>query len=210
MTTIEPALHSIDCHFAALIQRLAVKPSPELELAAKLVSRFRADGHVCVPLRDLTTAVMSLVGSNEPLPDRAKWRDKLGASGVVGEPGEFKPLILDATDRLYLQRYWKYENAVANDLRARLSKRRDDFDYLLLKEQLERLFPEKSDLQKLAAFCAAISNLCLISGAPGTGKTRTIISICALLIALNRGRQLRFALAAPTGKAAARLKESIT
>src|SRR6267378_605798 len=119
MATTEPALNSIDFHFAALMQRLAVKPSPELELGAKLVSRFRADGHVCVPLRDLSPTEASLVGISEPLPDRANWAKKLRASGVVGEPGEFKPLILDAKDRLYLQRYWKYENTVADSLRAR-------------------------------------------------------------------------------------------
>jgi exodeoxyribonuclease V alpha subunit len=71
------------------------------------------------------------------------------------------------------------------------------------------LFPDPSDLQKVAAFVAATSRLCVISGAPGTGKTRTIVLICALLITLAGKHELSFALAAPTGKAAARLKETI-
>src|SRR4030095_3002611 len=84
-----------------------------------------------------------------------------------------------------------------------------DWDPAELARNLVKLFPEKADLQKVAAFVAATSRLCVISGAPGTGKTRTIVLICALLIALAGKRELNFALAAPTGKAAARLKETI-
>src|SRR2546430_1523270 len=80
---------------------------------------------------------------------------------------------------------------------------------LELASNLAKLFPAQSDLQKVAVFVAAASRLCVISGAPGTGKTRTIVLICALLIALAGERELNFALAAPTGKAAARLKETI-
>src|SRR5437667_12120569 len=84
-----------------------------------------------------------------------------------------------------------------------------DFNRTELAKNLEKLFPAQSDLQKVAAFVAATSHLCVISGAPGTGKTRTIVLICALLIALAGKRELNFALAAPTGKAAARLQETI-
>jgi exodeoxyribonuclease V alpha subunit len=84
-----------------------------------------------------------------------------------------------------------------------------DFDPGDLAQGIAELFPGPSDLQKVAAFVAATSRLCVISGAPGTGKTRTIVLICALLIRLAVKRELTFALAAPTGKAAARLKETI-
>ena len=59
-----------------------------------------------------------------------------------------------------------------------------DFDPADLAQSIAELFPGPSDLQKLAAFVAATSRLCVISGAPGTGKTRTIVLICALLINL--------------------------
>src|SRR5438094_2398864 len=138
------------------------------------------------------------------------WLKKLHASGVVGEPGEFAPLILDKAERLYLQRYWKYEDELGRNLQARLKDNPiRDFNQTKLAQNLEKLFPVQSDLQKVAAFVAATSRLCVISGAPGTGKTRTIVLICALLIALAGKRELNFALAAPTGKAAARLKETI-
>src|SRR5438094_8832303 len=138
------------------------------------------------------------------------WLKKLHASGVVGEPGEFAPLILDKAERLYLQRYWKYEDELGRNLQARLKDNPiRDFNQTKLAQNLEKLFPVQSDLQKVAAFVAATSRLCVISGAPGTGKTRTIVLICALLIALAGKRELNFALAAPTGKAAARLKETV-
>src|SRR6478752_790152 len=209
MGTLELEVHFIDRHFAALINRLAKIPSPELELAAKLVSNFRERGDVCVALRAITASDASKIGGPD-IPPLRSWVRKLRASGVVGKPGEFAPLILDENERLYLQRYWKYEDELAHNLQARL---RDspirDFNETELASNLAKLFPAQSDLQKVAAFVAATSRLCVISGAPGTGKTRTIVLICALLIRLAAKRELTFALAAPTGKAAARLKETI-
>jgi exodeoxyribonuclease V alpha subunit len=209
MVTPELEVHFIDHHFAALMNRLAKVPSPELELAAKLVSNFRGRGDVCVALRTITSTDASKIGGPD-VPPLKNWLRKLRASGVVGGPGEFAPLILDKAERLYLQRYWKYEHDLGRNLQARL---RDnpirDFNQTELAKNLVKLFPVQSDLQKVAAFVAATSRLCVISGAPGTGKTRTIVLICALLIALAGKRELNFALAAPTGKAAARLKETI-
>src|SRR6266403_4241115 len=209
MGTLELEVHFIDRHFAALINRLAKIPSPELELAAKLVSNFRERGDVCVALRAITGSDASKIGGPD-IPPLHSWVRKLRASGVVGKPGEFAPLILDENERLYLQRYWKYEDELARNLRARLREHPiRDFNHTELASNLAKLFPAQSDLQKVAAFVAATSRLCVISGAPGTGKTRTIVLICALLIRLAAKRELTFALAAPTGKAAARLKETI-
>ena len=209
MAKPEVEIDFIDQHFAALMNRLAKVPSPELKLAAKLVSNFRARGDVCVPLRDVTSTEAEKMGVTE-VPPLKDWVNKLRSSGVVGDPGEFAPLILDQSDRLYLQRYWKYEDELGRNLQARLrDKLPRDFDPADLAQGIAELFPGPSDLQKVAAFVAATSRLCVISGAPGTGKTRTIVLICALLITLAGKHELTFALAAPTGKAAARLKETI-
>src|SRR5437763_4070653 len=102
MATPELEIDFIDQHFAALLNRLAKVQSPELELAAKLISNFRARGDVCVPLPDVTPTEAEKMGSTE-VPALKSWVKKLRASGVVGEPGEFAPLILDKGDRLYLQ-----------------------------------------------------------------------------------------------------------
>jgi len=209
MATPQLEIDFIDQHFAALMNRLAKVPSPELELAAKLVSNFRARGDICVPLRNVTATEAEKMGSTD-VPALKNWVKKLRSSGVVGDPGEFAPLILDQSDRLYLQRYWKYEDELGRNLQARLrDKSPRDFDPAGLAQGIAELFPGPSDLQKLAAFVAATSRLCVISGAPGTGKTRTIVFICALLNTLAGKHELSFALAAPTGKAAARLKETI-
>jgi exodeoxyribonuclease V alpha subunit len=162
-----------------------------------------------VPLREVTATEAEKMGGTE-VPALKDWVNKLRSSGVVGDPGKFAPLILDQSDRLYFQRYWKYEDELGRNLQARLrDKLPRDFDPAVLAKSIAELFPGPSDLQKVAAFLAATSRLCVISGAPGTGKTRTIVLICALLITLAEKRELSFALAAPTGKAAARLKETI-
>src|SRR5215471_16074278 len=119
MATPELEIAFIDQHFAAMMNRLAKVPSPELELAAKLVSNFRGRGDVCVPLRNVTSNEAEKMGSTG-LPALKNWVKKLRSSGVVGDPGEFAPLILDQSDRLYLQRYWKYEDELGRSLQARL------------------------------------------------------------------------------------------
>jgi exodeoxyribonuclease V alpha subunit len=209
MAPPELEFHFIDQHFAALMNRLAKVPSPELELAAKLVSNFRERGDVCVALPSVTSTDASNIGGPD-VPPLKNWITRLRASGVVGWPGEFTPLILDKKERLYLHRYWKYEDELGRHLETRMRENPIcEFDQTELAKNLATLFPSQADLQKVAAFVAATSRLCVISGAPGTGKTRTIVLICALLIALAGKHELNFALAAPTGKAAARLKETI-
>lgn len=202
---------ALDRHFAELVGRLADKRNPELELAALLVSRHQTSGNICLPLPEIAGQSLpeSLLGFDRA-PKAAAWAKKLRASGMVGAPGEFKPLILDGHDRLYLRRYWEYESFLAEAIKARLSGPAPDIDGKLLKDGLSRLFPEsgETDWQRVAATKAVTKNFSVITGGPGTGKTRTIVAILALLIE-QAGKPLRLALAAPSGKAAARLKESI-
>lgn len=197
----------IDQRFAALLQRLASKPSPELELAARLLSQFQSEGHICLPLREITVETIARAGLEAPLPKRALWVKKLRESGVAGGAGELRPLILDEAERLYLQRYWQYETAVARNIGERLARNSTE-EQGQLPETFAGLFTNESQLQKLAAIVAATSSLTAISGAPGTGKTHAIVTICALLVALSN--EIKIALTAPTGKAAARLREALS
>ncbi|MEA3209279.1 MAG: exodeoxyribonuclease alpha subunit [Chthoniobacter sp.] len=187
----------LDAHFAAMMVKLNGAPNPDLELAARTVSAWRAEGHICLPLAAL--------GGDD-------WAKKLGSSRVVGAPGEFKPLILDAGGRLYLQRYWQYERDLAAAIQARVG-RAAACDTALLAAGLKRYFrsPERPNWQSCAAETALRKDFCVITGGPGTGKTRTVVAILALLHEqfTARGAVPRIALAAPTGKAAARMKESI-
>jgi exodeoxyribonuclease V alpha subunit len=123
--------------------------------------------------------------------------------------------VLDGANRLYLGRYWHYERSLAEGVRARAAWSQTDPDLGRLREGLDRLFPPlpdgEVDWQRVAAALAMLRPLCVISGGPGTGKTRTVTAVLALAIeqGLGRGGPPRIALAAPTGKAAARLTESI-
>lgn len=209
--TPEESPSPLDRHFAQLLGRLADEPHPELRLAALLVSRHRTSGNICLPLGEV--AGQSLPAPNfgfARAPKVTTWAKKLRATGLVGAPGAFTPLILDQHDRLYLRRYWEYEHSLAEAIKARVNGAPPKVDLKLLRQDLDRLFPvtEELDWQKMAALNAVISNFSVISGGPGTGKTRTVVAILALLLAQS-DKPLRIALAAPSGKAAARLKDSI-
>ena len=174
--------------------------------AARLVSEAVVDGHVCIDLRHYAGRCTE---TDTRLPELSAWTETLERSPVVGRPGEFTPLILDDC-RLYLARYWLYEKDLAEDLLARAGEV-DEVDRERLRADLDRLFAhnaEQPDWQRSAAATAVLRRLCVISGGPGTGKTSTVVRILAGLQSQAEGR-LRIALAAPTGKAAARMQESI-
>lgn len=153
----------------------------------------------------------------------------LTASSAVSDGTRSAPLVLDGT-RLYLRRYWLYEQGVATHVRARLQQATAVADVAapaaqVLVEALGILFPvdgqspvadrKDTDYQKLACALAARSRFGVITGGPGTGKTTTVVKLLAALQAVagesgeRGGRKFRIRLAAPTGKAAARLNESI-
>lgn len=204
--------NDIDRQFAAFICRQAASRDAHLEAAAALLSRGVTAGDVCL---DLESALEDARAAGYRIESVAAWRQKLAAHPVVGAPGEFKPLILDHADRLYLQRYWRYEDELAEAIMKRGET--VQFDRALLQKGLARLFPPtpgETDWQRVAALAAVTRRFCVISGGPGTGKTSTVVKVLSLLLeqaeGAGTGAGLRIALAAPTGKAAARLKESIS
>lgn len=209
-------LSELDRHFARFIDRLAGGGSPELALAAALASHATGQGDICVNLRQWVRRWHALAGEKPPIapPSIDDWLEALRASPVVGRPGERQPLILDWRGRLYLYRYWEYEQRLANALAQRAASATLIVDETQLHADLDRLFPrhphlQGPDWQKVAAVVAALRPICVISGGPGTGKTSTVLKILALLTGQAGARPLRIALAAPTGKAAARLQEAI-
>ena len=195
-------------HFAEFLCRLAGRGDPSLAAAANAVVVAAAAGASCVDLRQLAG---SASGATK-VPPLAEWLTALRASPVIGRPGDWQPLILDDDARLYLHRYWDYERRLAADLRRRAAAVAEGVDDGVLRAGLGRLFPapgEAIDWQKVAAANAVLRRLCVISGGPGTGKTTTVARILALLIEQAGERPPSIALAAPTGKAAARLQETL-
>jgi exodeoxyribonuclease V alpha subunit len=150
--------------------------------------------------------------------DSADWQQQLIDAGVASNAGGFTPLIIDA-DQLFLARYHLYHNQVNNRLAQLASESIPmsgdiaDFDQLM-SDTLTQLFPDTDispNWQKVAAALALKKRLCVISGGPGTGKTTTVLRLLAALYTAegNSANKLRIRLAAPTGKAAARMQESI-
>ena len=211
--TISFELSPIDRHFSAFIQREAENASPWLGLAVSLASNAVGNGNICLNLADIAGTDILVDDDKQQVPALGDLKEQLTGVGVVGAPGEFKPLILDEDGRFYLYRYWKYERELVRIIMEKATAHCNSLDEALLGEGLQRLFPvnmeEGSDWQKISAVAAVRKQFCVISGGPGTGKTTTVVKIIALLLEQAKGKTLRIALAAPTGKAAARLKESI-
>ncbi len=211
------AFSDLDRHFAAFIEAQNGRARPTLALAAALVSRQRSEGHICLDL----AAVAGTVFPDKPtegvipirLPRLEDWLRDLRASAAVGAPGEFRPLVLDAHERLYLHRYWEYEQCLAKAILKRATEPPEETDTALLNQKLQALFPAEPrdgvNWQGAAALAAVRRKFCVISGGPGTGKTHTLVLTLALLLELERSRKLRIAVAAPTGKAAARIQDTM-
>lgn len=213
--------------FARFVGTLGHGSSP-LMLACVLLSELEGRGHSCLMLGELAADPCALMGWSEdqwrqlagavdPMPKNLKgWIAQLSACDQVWQVGDLdfeQPLVLDG-ERLYLRRYWRDETLVAQTIRARArsvrpvdtAQARGWLDILFASEQRA----ESPDWQKLACAVALRGSIAIITGGPGTGKTYTVARLLALLFAVapDAARQ-RVALAAPTGKAAARLKQSI-
>jgi exodeoxyribonuclease V alpha subunit len=186
--------------------------SEAVALAMALTVRAVADGHSCLVLPEAGPAVPG----EPPLCSLESLAAALNESPLVGAPGTSAPLILDGR-RLYQQRYFHYESALAERLRAllqhppepvdsdRLGPAGGLFDYGWVRD-------DEPNWQAVAAAVAARHRFTVISGGPGTGKTYTVLRLIRLL--LERADAARepppvIRLAAPTGKAAARMMESI-
>lgn len=210
-----------DLHTARRVAELYAEPDEQVQLATALTVRALRAGSVCI---DLTT-VSDLVLDEDretteeiaalPWPEPSAWRAALDASAMVSRgPGSLGGRPLRLVDELvYLERYWEQEEEVRTHL-SLLAQLHPTVDTAALRWQLNELFPGTDlppgvpDAQRLAAALAALNAVTVIAGGPGTGKTSTIARILRTLAELA-GRVPTIALAAPTGKAATRLTESV-
>ncbi len=220
------ALRALDVQFA----RMVAGDNPAMMLAAACLSAEAGRGHVCLRLDELQPdtlfegrfpALASGLWHAAGQPDEAFWLTLLSQHPAVSDGGQSTPLVLQQR-RLYLQRMWQDEGQVAaffmndqSDPVQALGERDNELtvDESRLRAVLDSLFGEavndEIDWQKVAAAVAVTRRISVISGGPGTGKTTTVAKLLAALVQLQSGRRLRIQLAAPTGKAAARLTESL-
>jgi exodeoxyribonuclease V alpha subunit len=210
-------LGAADVHVARRLADLSGETDELVILAAAFAVRGPRMGHVCVDLTTVrTTATVEADEAVDlsalPWPDPADWLDRVGSSALVASDGEdtVRPLRL-AGDLLYLDRYWREEGEVAADLQTLTDEPADGVQTDVLDDGLGRLFAD-DDRQRRAGAAAVRRRFAVVAGGPGTGKTTTVARIVALLaeqaVAGDAPTPL-VALAAPTGKAAARLEEAV-
>ncbi len=223
-------LGSFELHLAATMVRLQPDVGDDIVLALAIAARAPRFGHVCVDLSRLAEQVVDVGGSagdlaDLPWPRLTTWVRAIEGSPLVQDPralplDRLRPLVWDG-DRLYLQRYWHDERAVAADLthRARVGSPAPAvtaaaFD-AALDAALDDLFGPAGDgppdLQRTAARRAMTSGVSIIAGGPGTGKTHTVARLLAVAhrMAEAEGRTLDVVLATPTGKAAQRMRDAV-
>ncbi|MGH8416726.1 MAG: exodeoxyribonuclease V subunit alpha [Pseudomonas sp.] len=231
-------LRALDKAFVGFLADLDPAADSLVLLAAALTSHQLGHGHVCLdlyetlkepdfalslpPEGDVLSTPMLLPSALLKALDGATWCQALADSLLVAKAGDDseaaaqKPLVL-SDRRLYLRRYWTYERRIDAALHRRLAQSEPTPGDLA--QRLDALFGPANpapdaliDWQKLACALATRGAFSIITGGPGTGKTTTVVRLLALLQspAVERGKPLRIRLAAPTGKAAARLTESIS
>ena len=209
----EGYVNSIDLALGRFVQRFEPHAHPWVAATAALVSQAAARGHVCLDLphthaRGVPSAENDGLLTIDITLDQ--WLECLKESTTIGRPGTLRPLILDGT-RLYLHRLWHYENTLANGIMARIRQKPwPVFDKDCLRATVLHYFRDPADDQFQAAMTAGNTALSIISGGPGSGKTYTIARIMMILQTVAGDTALRIALAAPTGKAAARLHDAVS
>ena len=181
----------------------------KLEPFLFLLSKRFSEGHICLDLDDLDSEDLKEGGFKNVSAEGLLEVD------LVGNDRDYRPFIL-WENKLYMQRYFHYETVVFNKINELIREEKEKSQNLenqlaSLKENIAVLFPpdnlDKPDWQMVAAISAVFNQFNIITGGPGTGKTTTVAKILALLLRLNPN--LKVALAAPTGKAAARMAESL-
>ncbi|WP_068269542.1 exodeoxyribonuclease V subunit alpha [Aldersonia kunmingensis] len=218
-------LAAADVHVASRLSSLGDESAPEVLLAAALAVRAVRAGSVCLDLNRFSD--IALDEDSEVDPTTLPWPDLheiltgLRRSPLItgSESNTLRPLRLVDTDEgplLYLDRYYRQEQTIRRILTERASTH-PEVDAVQVESSLGSLFRDADDTtkpstapdrQRIAAALAATHWTTIIAGGPGTGKTHTVARIIALL-SEQSGSRLRVGLAAPTGKAAARLQESV-
>ncbi|CUR55626.1 Exodeoxyribonuclease V alpha chain [metagenome] len=205
-------IEAADVHVARRLTALAGEADPSVALAVALAVRAVRGGSVCVDLAALVTeAADDPETAVLPWPELETWLAAVTASPLAGTP---PVLHLDADRLLYLDRYWREEEQVCADLLSRPpTAALDEVAESTLSAGLDRVFAATGyDEQRAAARLALAQRTTVLTGGPGTGKTTTVAALLALFAEqaeLRDQPRLRMALAAPTGKAAARLQQAV-
>ena len=217
-------IRPLDHAFASLLFEQSDHISPTVLLAAALTSYQLSHGHVCLDLAQTLQQPETTLSLNHSYQQQhwhpklllaqinlVDWQASIIESNLVSNGEQQAPLVWQH-GKLYLWRYWYYEKLLTEHIKQRLATPLELPDNL--PDRLNTLFKDNAetpDWQKIACAIATRSAFTIITGGPGTGKTTTVVRLIALLQApaVQKNHPLNIQLAAPTGKAAARLTESI-
>lgn len=207
-------INNVHEQFASFFEGEKLKPF------AYLVSKLLSEGHICLNLNDIINQEIEfpvLYKSLQELEEDLRTEKLVGSSF-----DENQPFIL-YNSRFYIQRYFVYESVILKKIKRFLEREKEEMaqrkealltqrdmiaDLFDNQEPLDHLsLEEQIDWQQIACILAALNNFTIITGGPGTGKTTTTARLLTILRKLNP--DLTIGLAAPTGKAAGRLSESL-
>ena len=203
-------LTGLDISLANYFNSQQVSDDPRHLWLAALTSYQWGRGHACLDLNALQLQASALLGWNDEQVAALPKHLSAAAPTLPWIQGDNSPLVFvkDAQgERLYLRRAWNAEQSIREHILQRINL--SIAEPVDLRLQLDTLFGTETSMQRIACEVAAKNHITLITGGPGTGKTTTVVKLLALLIATSIN-DLKIHLAAPTGKAAARLTESIT
>ncbi|MEX0720353.1 MAG: exodeoxyribonuclease V subunit alpha [Balneolaceae bacterium] len=204
----------VEFEFVRFLLQLDNSTNQEVLLAAAACVHAQLNGHVCLDIAQFSSGYLfndpeSNIQLTESLRD--KWLRILGESAVVSNNGTLQPLVLE-DDHLYLHRFWKYEQELAGWIREKSAKieKPDKTAVNAIEKIIGERISGELNWQHVALCLSFLKNLVVISGGPGTGKTFTVLNIIVAHAHRHKEKKYRVALAAPTGKAARRLAESIS
>jgi len=185
----------------------------EMEALASLVSSFfenRIGGEGGKSLSGLTRALTERVVSGSSHLSADEVNESYGAwksLPAIGDADANLPLVYTDSGKLYFRRFYEYERLIATVFHKKCTKASGEISKdteIFFKSTLSSLV---DDQQALAVVAVLQRDLVLLTGGPGTGKTRTIVAMLAAYI--KEHPDTIIALAAPTGKAAFRMRESV-
>lgn len=198
--------NALDRSIGRQLRARSTDDSDILELIGSFTSRALRQGHVCLDIEQIPTAELDLEKTNLSPVAIINYLKKCPSVG--NEEASTRPLILSQTGKLYFHRYWHYERQLIGSIEQRIQHESDNTHDPLKQNSIPT--NKLGEDQRRAVDLASKSNLSFISGGPGTGKTTIVLHILASLQASSRDTSLKVALAAPTGKAAQRIQESLT
>lgn len=182
----------------------------ELEPYIYILSKKMSEGHICINIENTKHADFG-----EYYPGTVTQPKHLHLHHLVSDGTQNKPFVIN-NGNLYMQRYYKYESNIISSIQSIISyenevleKRMQDLtaNKYIIKQLFPELLASRTDWQMLATLSAIINQFSIITGGPGTGKTTTVSRILTMLLTLTP--DMHIALAAPTGKAANRMAESL-